>query len=343
MTAAKEMHVIARLPGCAGQATDAVSAHTQVDVPRLLKRPLRAWTNPERVCVKDYVSSPHTGLTILTPLARSWETSIFANQRMEDSMSGIRLSPTVTRERLPYLVQDLAILWIQSYPCKNKISQETDRSLRKFLGKAKSHLHWQFLGAWQSLWRIILESLYIPASPFRDQCYCWKSGTQKKGRNFCSAVAIRLGWKKVGIFHVMLLLSAKCSTPLVRRWNTLWTAIWRTIPRTSNSIWCDARGSFCFRQRQVNTPPVWWESFTGVFLGYALYAGRNLERRHFRRRHRGAANFGRVRNPCAKAQRKGSANPEKKVKSVYSQAQMVQKVVWKRTGNPKIHFNPGLS
>ena len=42
MTAAKVMDVVARLPGCAGQATDAVSAYTQVkmeDAPRLFKIP----------------------------------------------------------------------------------------------------------------------------------------------------------------------------------------------------------------------------------------------------------------------------------------------------------------
>ena len=42
MTAAKVMDVIATLPGCAGQAADAVSAHTPVkmeDVPKLLKIP----------------------------------------------------------------------------------------------------------------------------------------------------------------------------------------------------------------------------------------------------------------------------------------------------------------
>ena len=42
MTAAKVMNVFARLPGCAGQAADAVSAYTQVkmgDAPRLLKIP----------------------------------------------------------------------------------------------------------------------------------------------------------------------------------------------------------------------------------------------------------------------------------------------------------------
>ena len=42
MTAAKVMDIISRLPGCAGQAADAVSAYTQVkmeDAPILLKIP----------------------------------------------------------------------------------------------------------------------------------------------------------------------------------------------------------------------------------------------------------------------------------------------------------------
>ena len=42
MTAAKVMDIISRLPGCAGQSADAVSAYTQVkmeDAPKLLKIP----------------------------------------------------------------------------------------------------------------------------------------------------------------------------------------------------------------------------------------------------------------------------------------------------------------
>ena len=42
MTAAKVMDIISRLPACAGQAADAVSAYTQVtmeDAPKLLKIP----------------------------------------------------------------------------------------------------------------------------------------------------------------------------------------------------------------------------------------------------------------------------------------------------------------
>ena len=42
--------------------------------------------------------------------------------------------------RYAVVVQDLATQWIQAYPCKNKTSQETQRSLRKFLprGNQKS-------------------------------------------------------------------------------------------------------------------------------------------------------------------------------------------------------------
>ena len=42
MTAARVMDIISRLPGCAGQAADAVSAYTQVkmeDAPKLLINP----------------------------------------------------------------------------------------------------------------------------------------------------------------------------------------------------------------------------------------------------------------------------------------------------------------
>ena len=35
--------------------------------------------------------------------------------------------------RYAVVVQDLATRWIQAYPCKNKTSQETQRSLQKFL------------------------------------------------------------------------------------------------------------------------------------------------------------------------------------------------------------------
>ena len=40
---------------------------------------------------------------------------------------------TRNNHRYAVVVQDLATQWIQAYPCKNKTSQETQRSLQKFL------------------------------------------------------------------------------------------------------------------------------------------------------------------------------------------------------------------
>ena len=55
MTAAKVMDIISRLPGCSGQAADAISAYTQVkmeDAPKLLKIPKSEcpdiWLRPPR-------------------------------------------------------------------------------------------------------------------------------------------------------------------------------------------------------------------------------------------------------------------------------------------------------
>ena len=56
--------------------------------------------------------------------------------------------------RYAVVVKDLATQWIQSYPCKAKTYQETERSLRKFFEpseKLESHLYQQFIGIWQVL------------------------------------------------------------------------------------------------------------------------------------------------------------------------------------------------
>ena len=42
-------------------------------------------------------------------------------------------SESRNNHRYAVVVQDLATQWIQSYPCKTKTSQETQRSLQKFL------------------------------------------------------------------------------------------------------------------------------------------------------------------------------------------------------------------
>ena len=43
--------------------------------------------------------------------------------------------------------------------------------------ETKSHLHWQFLGIWEGLWGIILESLYVNTTQIRNIWDCWKCST----------------------------------------------------------------------------------------------------------------------------------------------------------------------
>ena len=61
--------------------------------------------------------------------------------------------------RYAVVVQDLATQWIQAYPCKNKTSQETQRSLQKFLEPERKP---------QSLWRSVLESLHVYTTQIGD-------------------------------------------------------------------------------------------------------------------------------------------------------------------------------
>ena len=73
MTAAKVMDIISRLPGCAGQATDAISALTQVkmeDAPTLLKKKLRR----QNVEIFAYVSETHVA-QIMVQYGRSSRSS----------------------------------------------------------------------------------------------------------------------------------------------------------------------------------------------------------------------------------------------------------------------------
>ena len=90
LTAAEVVDVIASLPGCAGQAADAVSAYTQVkmeDVPKLLKIPTSEcpdiWIRPTRHKWPKSWSSMEDPVVLLErnlyghPLAgRLWERQI---------------------------------------------------------------------------------------------------------------------------------------------------------------------------------------------------------------------------------------------------------------------------
>ena len=81
----------------------------------------------------------------------------------------------------------------------------------------QKHSHWQFIGIRQNLWRIFLESVHVNTAHIGNKWDCWKSSAQNQGRDICSIVAIRSGWKMVGGLHGMLLLFAKHSRSFVWR------------------------------------------------------------------------------------------------------------------------------
>ena len=88
-----------------------------------------------------------------------------------------------SRNNLRYaadVIQDLTTQWIQSYPCKAKTFEETQKSLRKVLESTKKAqvIYWQFLGIWQILRRIILESFCVNIAQIGDKWNYWKSSTQ---------------------------------------------------------------------------------------------------------------------------------------------------------------------
>ena len=102
---------------------------------------------------------------------------------------------------------------IESCLCKTKTTHETPEEPGASK-ETRSHLHRQFLGIWQVLRGIILESLYVNATQIGNKWICRKSSAQSERGDICGIV--NLAWMKwAGGFCGMLVLSAKRSRPLV--------------------------------------------------------------------------------------------------------------------------------
>ena len=120
--------------------------------------------------------------------------------------------------RYAIVVQDLDTQWIQSYPCKTKTSQETQRSLQKFLepdrkpkviytdsslefGKACQDLSWN----------------HCTSTPHRSETNGIAERAVRRVKEGTPAVLLQSGLdeKWWGRFHGMLYLSAKHSRSLV--------------------------------------------------------------------------------------------------------------------------------
>ena len=131
--------------------------------------------------------------------------------------------------RYAFVVQDLATQW----PCKNKTSQETQRSLQKFLeperkpkvihidnslefGKACEDLSWN----------------HCTSTPHRSEANGIVERAVrrvKEGGCCCRIVAFRSEWKWVGRFGGMWICSAKHSRSVVWWENFMWGMFWKTM------------------------------------------------------------------------------------------------------------------
>ena len=179
--------------------------------------------------------------------------------------------------RYAVVVQDLATQWIQAYPCKNKTSQETQRSLQKFLeperkpkviytdnslefGKACEDLSWN----------------HCTSTPRRSETngIAERAVRRVKKKHLCCFVAIGSKWKLVGRFYGMLHLSAKRhrpelsdgKTPYERRFGQPFKG--PIIPFGSLVEYHLIAAKDQSRIHQFGK-----KVLPGLFLGYALYSG----------------------------------------------------------------------
>ena len=145
---------------------------------------------------------------------RFWDM-ITADRRVLDDEQEPRLHPEYA-----VVVQDWGTQWIQSYPCKTKSAQESQRNLRHFTPPEENPRSTYtdnslgFIEVCEELsWNH--ERDLLRADPKRMELQ--KSSTTSERRHFVSAGSVRTSRKLVGRSHGVLLLSSKCAT-LTGRW-----------------------------------------------------------------------------------------------------------------------------
>ena len=181
--------------------------------------------------------------------------------------------------RYAVVVQDLATQWIQAYPCKNKTSQETQRSLQKFLeperkpkviytdnslefGKACEDLSWN----------------HCPSTPHRSETNGIAERAVRRVKEGTSAVLLQSGvnerwWagSMESYTHLRNVqdLFSDGKTPYERRFGQPFKGPIVPFGSKVEYYFIIAKDQSRIRQFDKKVLP-------GLFLGYALYA-ENLE------------------------------------------------------------------
>ena len=182
--------------------------------------------------------------------------------------------------RFAIVVQDLATQWIQSYPCKTKTSQETQRSLQKFLEPDRkpeviyTDISWVFGKACEDLsWN------HYTSTPHRSETNGIAERATRRVKEGTSAVLLQSGlddswWADSkecytylrnvtdllsdGKTHMRDVLGKPYKGPIIP---------FGSLVEYHTKIAKDQS-----RIHQIGK-----KVLPGLFLGYALYAGRNLE------------------------------------------------------------------
>ena len=146
------------------------------------------------------------------------------------------------------MVQDLATQWIQSYPCKTKTSQESEKCLWKFLEpslKPKGIYTENFLEFKKILWRSIM------STPHRSETkWHWKEPHEvrkKELQQYC----YNQHWMKSGR---LILWNAIAICEMSK---TSWQ-----MENSPYSFWSNGWISPDFNRRSIKTSSIWQESFT---------------------------------------------------------------------------------
>ena len=213
------------------------------------------------------------------PRAEIFGDLITADQKGLDEKCESRNS-----QRYAVVVQDLATQWIQVCPCKTKTSQETERSLQKFLEPEAgpkviyTDNSLDFGEACEHLLRN-----HFTSTPQRSETnsIAERAVRRKKEhpRYFCRLVPMKSG----GPIPWNVTVFCETFKASYRTGNSLRTTFWRRFGWANNSFWIDGISSdFC--ERPVKTPPVWQKGPTGHLHRIYVVCGENLERRHLGRR-----------------------------------------------------------
>ena len=133
-----------------------------------------------------------------------------------------------------------------------------------------------------------MESLYANSSSIRDKRHRRESSTQVKEGTSAILLQSGLDEKWWADSQRMFLLSAQRSRPLIREENSLQTALAETFcgpvfPFRSMIEYHPISAKFSASLHLFGK-----EAFPGIFTGYVLNAGWNLERRYFGWRRSGA-------------------------------------------------------